>query len=178
MKALVNDRWRGEFPVTRLGRYLFTIEGWVDHFETWSRQLQKRLEAGQDVTVELEVGARLIEQAAARADGDATDAARLLELSQSLRAVPPAALDGEARLLMRRYADRSYATVHEREDAVLVEPVLEAPAGERRPLGEAEQARAGAGDLRFSGGEHGRWVAHLDRETVPGSAFDAQLDRG
>ena len=39
MTPLVNDRWRGEFPVTELGRYRFTVEGWVDPFETWSRQL-------------------------------------------------------------------------------------------------------------------------------------------
>ena len=61
---------------------------------------------------------------------------------------------------------------------MLVEPVLEAPAGQRRTLGEAEQARAGAGDLRFSGGERGRRVAYVDLETVPGGAVEAQLDRG
>src|SRR5689334_2039971 len=69
MAPLVNDRWAGEFPVTDLGRYVFTIEAWVDHFETWSRQLAKRIAAGQDVKVELEVGARMLEAAAARADG-------------------------------------------------------------------------------------------------------------
>src|SRR5437868_8909663 len=86
MTALLNDRWRGEFPVTELGRYVFTIEGWVDHFETWSRQLAKRLQAGQDVKVELEVGARIVEEAAARADGAGADAARLKTLATSLRA--------------------------------------------------------------------------------------------
>src|SRR2546430_17619830 len=47
MAPLVNDRWRGEFPVTELGRYVFTIEAWWDHFETWGRQLAKRVAAGQ-----------------------------------------------------------------------------------------------------------------------------------
>jgi hypothetical protein len=61
---------------------------------------------------------------------------------------------------------------------MLVEPVLKASAGQRCPLGEAEQARAGAGDLRFRGGERGRRVAHLDGETVSGGAVEAQLDRG
>src|SRR5579864_1617543 len=28
MNPLVNDRWRGQFPVTELGRYVFTVEGW------------------------------------------------------------------------------------------------------------------------------------------------------
>src|SRR5437763_8388905 len=29
MAPLLNDRWRGEFTVTKLGRYRFTVEGWV-----------------------------------------------------------------------------------------------------------------------------------------------------
>jgi starch synthase (maltosyl-transferring) len=123
MAALVNDRWRGEFPVTALGRYRFTLEGWVDQFETWSRQLAKRIQAGQDVTVELEVGARMIEQAAAQADGNAADATRLKEMAKSLRAGGSAALDGDVGQLMRRYADRSQSTLHAREVEVLVEPV-------------------------------------------------------
>ena len=123
MQPLVNDRWHGEFPVTELGKYSFTLEGWVDHFETWSRQLQKRLQAGQDVKVELEVGARLLEQAAARADGNAADAARLMTLAKALRGSAPSIPDGEASELMRRYADRSLSTVYERELEVMVEPV-------------------------------------------------------
>jgi len=123
MAPLVNDRWRGEFPVTELGRYYFKLEGWVDHFETWSRQLAKRLQAGQDVKVELEVGARLIEEAAARADGNAADAAQLLALAKSLRGSPTPTVDGDASALVRRYADRSLSTVHPREVEVVVEPV-------------------------------------------------------
>src|SRR5467141_1505571 len=113
MTQLVNGRWRGEFPVTDLGRYLFTVEGWVDHFETWSRQLAKRIQAGQDVKVELEVGARLVEEAAARADGSGADAARLKTLSKALRA-GASNLDGELSTLMRRYADRNMSTTYAR----------------------------------------------------------------
>ncbi len=121
MTPLVNDRWRGEFPVTELGTYVFTLEGWVDPFETWSRQLAKRIQAGQDIAVEIEAGARMIEQAAARADGNAGDAARLAALSKSIRTSPAPALDGEIGELMRRYADRSLATLYPREVEVLVE---------------------------------------------------------
>ena len=134
MAPLVNDRWRGEFPVTELGRYVFTIEAWVDHFETWSRQLAKRLAAGQDVRLELEVGARMIEETAARADGTTADSARLRELAKSLRipnphpaASPPTSpasgeVNGELTTLMRRYADRAQATTYGREVEVFVEP--------------------------------------------------------
>ena len=134
MAPLVNDRWRGEFPATELGRYVFTIEAWVDHFETWSRQLAKRLAAGQDVRLELEVGARMIEETAARADGTTADSARLRELAKSLRipnphpaASPPTSpasgeVNGELTTLMRRYADRAQATTYAREVEVFVEP--------------------------------------------------------
>src|SRR3989440_614178 len=124
MTPLVNDGWRGVFRVPELGRYVFTVEGWVDHFETWSRQLAKRLQAGQDVKVELEIGARMVDQAAARADGKAADAALLLALSKSLRAGAAATLDGELTQLMRRYsADRDFSTTYGREVEVVVEPV-------------------------------------------------------
>jgi len=47
MVPVVNDRWRGEFMVSELGRYYYTIQGWVDAFETWSRQFAKRVERGR-----------------------------------------------------------------------------------------------------------------------------------
>jgi len=122
MGALVNDRWRGEFPVTELGSYRFTLEGWIDHFETWSRQLAKRMQANQDVTVELEVGARMLETAAARVDGNVADATKLAALANALRAGKVTSVDGEAGDLMRRYADRALSTVYEREVEVMVEP--------------------------------------------------------
>jgi len=130
MTVLVNDRWRAEFPVTEIGCYLFTVEGWVDPFETWTRQLAKRIQAGQDIAGELEAGARMIEQAAARAgrsegalhaDGSAADAARLMAVAKSLRGTSAPAIDSEVGMLMRRYADRSLATVYAREVEVLVE---------------------------------------------------------
>src|ERR1019366_6533389 len=69
MKPLGNDLWRGEFTVLAIGRYQYTIEGWVDRFQTWQMDLMKRIAAGQDVKVEMLVGANLVEEAAARAAG-------------------------------------------------------------------------------------------------------------
>jgi len=69
MKALGNDRWRGSFLVEKLGLYFYTVEGWIDRFETWRGDLVKRIAAGQNLEVELLVGAELIEAAAARATG-------------------------------------------------------------------------------------------------------------
>jgi starch synthase (maltosyl-transferring) len=125
MVALPNDRWRAEFTVTELGRYVFTVEGQVDHFETWRRQLAKRLEAGQDVSVELELAARMVESAAARAGEDSADTAALKAYAHALRktrGAASAALDSELARLMARHADRSRAVRHPREPAVAVEP--------------------------------------------------------
>ena len=83
MVALGNDRWRAELTLSELGRYLYTVQGWVDRFQTWRLQLAKRIAAGQDVALELEVGAKLIEAAAARAQG--ADSLLLTKHAQALR---------------------------------------------------------------------------------------------
>jgi starch synthase (maltosyl-transferring) len=69
MEALGNDRWRGAFTVQEPGIYQYTVQGWVDQFKTWSRDLAKRVQAGQDVTVDLLIGAELVEKAARQASG-------------------------------------------------------------------------------------------------------------
>jgi len=129
MTPLPNDRWRGEFTVTELGLYVYTIEAWVDEFETWRRRLAKRVEAGQDPAVELEAGARLLEDAATRPEVPAGDARRLRAFAESLRAPGPAAaspdpgaVDGELGRLMSRHADRSLGATYPRELEVSVDP--------------------------------------------------------
>ncbi len=77
MVAQVNDIWRGEFPVTMMGQYRFAVYAKVDRFLTWRRDLRARIDAGQDVTLELLVGAELIDAAAKRATSTAQ---RLLSL--------------------------------------------------------------------------------------------------
>jgi starch synthase (maltosyl-transferring) len=60
MTPLVNDRWRAEFVPDTLGRYRYAVQAWVDHFKSWARDLAKRVEAGQEVTVDLKIGAGLV----------------------------------------------------------------------------------------------------------------------
>src|SRR5215831_11190733 len=70
MDALGNDRWRAEFAVDNLGHYIYTIAGWIDSFQTWYKDFLKRIAAGQDVTVDLQIGKALLYAAAERASGD------------------------------------------------------------------------------------------------------------
>jgi starch synthase (maltosyl-transferring) len=128
MAPLVNDRWRGEFTVSELGQWLFTVEAWVDAFKTWRRDLEKRIAAEQDAAVDYMIGADLLDAAAGRATG--SDAARLRESADSLRqqGIPTAqlrtlALDEIINTLMQRYPDRSLATRYDPELVITVDPV-------------------------------------------------------
>ncbi len=57
MEPIGNDRWRGAFTVEDLGRYRYTLRGWIDRFGGWRRDTTVKIEAGLDVTVELLAGA-------------------------------------------------------------------------------------------------------------------------
>ncbi|HZL14119.1 MAG TPA: alpha-1,4-glucan--maltose-1-phosphate maltosyltransferase [Verrucomicrobiae bacterium] len=130
MKFLTNDRRRGEFLVSELGNYFYTIEAWVDHFKSWQNDLRKKLEANQIVSVELQMGARLIETAAQRAT--AIDAENLLEWAKELAAgknitggsIEKRALDEDLTELTSRYPDRQNATIFERQLRVAVDREL------------------------------------------------------
>ena len=126
MAALVNDRWRGSFTVARLGRYAYTVQGWVDPFRTWRRDLTKRVEADQVEALDLAIGADLIESASRRAGSG--DAGKLMQwagvLRDNLRPLPEkitAALDQELFLTAERYPDRRFATTYAPELWVCVE---------------------------------------------------------
>jgi starch synthase (maltosyl-transferring) len=55
------DRWTGSFTVDACGRWAFTVQAWVDRFESWRDELRRKVEAGQtDLASELEEGAALL----------------------------------------------------------------------------------------------------------------------
>jgi starch synthase (maltosyl-transferring) len=115
-----NDHWRATFRVDELGRYCYRSVAWVDRFHTWRHDLEKRFSAGQNLDVDLQIGAQLIEAAARRATGG--DAKRLQEVASQMSGAKKAAsldpavryaaaMDQSLLTLMDRYADRSQATV-------------------------------------------------------------------
>ena len=125
MQPLGNDRWHGEFPVASVGEYFYTIAGWIDHFDTWRSDLEKRIAAGQDIRVDLLIGAQLVEQAAARADGEDAPAlqrwAALLRETGVIPAAQTAALDPDLAATMARYPDPFMESRYDRELRVTVD---------------------------------------------------------
>ncbi len=63
MQFIINDHWSGSFVPDKEGLYEYTIQGWVDVFHTWQRDIKKKFNAGQDIRVELQMGIQMIEEA-------------------------------------------------------------------------------------------------------------------
>jgi starch synthase (maltosyl-transferring) len=121
---LNNDLWSATFVVSEIGAWHFTVEAWVDHFDTWVHDLGKRLLAqgggGQDIPLALRIGATYLEAAAGRAKG--TDAKKLklfstqlLELADRTLNSYDSPLTGEIIALVAKYPDLSYATKYPSE---------------------------------------------------------------
>jgi starch synthase (maltosyl-transferring) len=117
MSALPNDVWSAQFTPPQPGRYQYTVVAWVDHFESWRRELERR-EDPVDIATAVQVGAGLIDEAAVRAAG--SDAVILTEWSGQLRGILRGsgadvasarvlALDPARAAIVARYADRSLA---------------------------------------------------------------------
>jgi starch synthase (maltosyl-transferring) len=122
-----NDRWQAEFSVPAQGRHLYTVQGWIDHFQSWARDLAKKFEAKQDLSVDILTGIQLVEAAAARSKGkDKTllsgiaGEIRKLAATDIAKAVEKAS-NPDLKALMVRNVDRSRATTYGRELAVVVD---------------------------------------------------------
>ncbi len=123
MHHVLNDRWRGTFTVAELGCYRYSVVAWIDRFATWEHQLHKRVEADQDVHVDLLIGAALVAEAVAHAPGAA--AAALTSFERALReGEADAGFSPELAGLMARHLPRRYATHYARELSMVVDRPL------------------------------------------------------
>jgi starch synthase (maltosyl-transferring) len=120
MIPLGNDRWQGGFAVSDVGEYQFKVSADVDRAATWHRDLLAKSQAGQDVSLDLAVGARIALEAAQRAKGDERQslrqyAAGLIPESPAAGSVPVSDLVGDQAVLglLRRYRPAGSAVVSE-----------------------------------------------------------------
>ncbi len=153
-----NDRWTGRFTVDQRGTIEYTIEGWIDRFESWHDELRRKTEAGQDVASELLEGAEHVLTGARRASGED---AKWLGARCEVLAKPgdqagriQAGLDPELVAIMAKTPDRTRGFTHEPYLQVIV---------------ERERARYGAWYEMFPRstspvpGEHGTFKTTEDR---------------
>ena len=138
MAATSNDMFTGSFTVDVLGAWSFTVLGWVDHFDTWTSDLKKRLAAQQDpehpdpnaipqdIPLALRSGASLVMQASKRARG--VHGRRLADFAKSLVQSAEASapyyddpLTDELHNLVALYPDLTLATRYQPEIPLRVE---------------------------------------------------------
>ena len=127
MDPQLDDKWQAEFTVPSQGRHLYTVQAWIDRFQSWSHDLAKKHEAAQDISLDILTGVQLIEATAARVSG--SDKALLLASAEEIRRLRatdvPAAVkkstSPELQILMTRHADRRRATTYRTELAVIVD---------------------------------------------------------
>jgi starch synthase (maltosyl-transferring) len=129
MAPLGNDVWRAAFPLATIGRYVYTVIAWVDHFESWRVELQRRVDA-DDIRVAAQVGAMLIDEVAGRARGSerktiADWAAKLRDAAADARIDAPTlkalALDEAHARVAAGHPDRRLQTVFPLELPLVVE---------------------------------------------------------
>jgi starch synthase (maltosyl-transferring) len=116
LEPVGNDHWRCLITPPQVGPWEFEVVALADDYGTWVRDLRVRIEAGQDVALELEDGAAMVERRLERG-ARGTDRTAIRRLAAALRSAGSvsarlaAAGTPEALELMRRTADRSTATV-------------------------------------------------------------------
>ncbi|WP_418320912.1 alpha-1,4-glucan--maltose-1-phosphate maltosyltransferase [Piscinibacter sakaiensis] len=130
MRALGNDRWSADFVVDEIGRWEYTVRGWVDPFLSWQHDFARRLDP-EDVRIAALTGAQLIDAAASRA-GKGADAKELNSWSRELAKagkdkqlgvdeIKRIGMDEAHSAVARRHPDLSLAWTHERIFPLLVE---------------------------------------------------------
>lgn len=125
-RPLVNDRWASEFPVTRVGRYRYTVHAWIDRFETWRRDLLKRIQADQDSPIDYQIGVSLVTAASNRSTGETAawlmQAAELLDSNHDIVRKRAIATGEQLKTAMAQSPDRSMASYLDRELEIVVDP--------------------------------------------------------
>ena len=125
MEPIANDRWEGSFRVSVPGRYSYTLKAWVDRFKSWRKDLGEKVRAGQDVSVDLQIGAQILAETSERAAG--TDAGKLREWARFLenpgeaRAGIRLAMGGEVAAAVSLYPEKEGVSTYGRELSVSVD---------------------------------------------------------
>lgn len=125
MHLVDNDHWESSFHLAEAGMYSYTVRAWVDHFQSWQHNLVKKFSASQDISVELQIGARFLNEAAGRVPSSLSSSLKTKADALEQEADPARAVflatDKEITALLRAYPDLSLAQTFPVEYQVIVE---------------------------------------------------------
>lgn len=82
LNELENDAFEASFSIAEIGTYVYEVQAWIDHLSTWHKGFMKKHADGQDMSVELQIGAKFLEDTAktypTKSRKPLTDAAKVL----------------------------------------------------------------------------------------------------
>ncbi len=132
LAPLGNDRWHAAIPLSALGRLQYTVESWVDEWASFVWAFRRKVEAQQDVRLELLGAAELLRAAVERAADSVRDhadahflgnaAAEIADVGTDPAARAAIVLDPALSAAVARHPDRRFATRHARVLEVVVDP--------------------------------------------------------
>jgi starch synthase (maltosyl-transferring) len=121
MRPTFNDEWAASFKVEEKGTYVFTIDAWVDHFETWYDGFKKKAAAKVDVKVELMEGAAFLRILANNGLANLMNLASKLENTDKHAEAIQVVLSNEFEQIVHDYPLKENATRYPTELEIRVE---------------------------------------------------------
>jgi starch synthase (maltosyl-transferring) len=117
MDFVANDSWKATLTPEQTGNYEFQIIGWIDHYTTRKKGLVKKFNAGQDISVELEIGVEMLVHAASLTESEAESDmlkswANQFTASRSPETAISLALSTEVEQLMRKIRETDLVTTY------------------------------------------------------------------
>lgn len=79
MREIGNDEWEAGFQPLRLGAHAYKVRAWRDEWSSFCEHLRKKLQAGQDLDLEVEEGRQMLAQARSGMHASDTDAAGCID---------------------------------------------------------------------------------------------------
>lgn len=111
-----NDAWHGEFQVTGEGFYEYKLEGWIDHLLNWYSGFLKKREAGQEMHVELLIGANFLEKTAHQYEDAVSttlqDYANVLRNTEAYEHAVNTVLSPAFQHLVEQYPNKQHVTTY------------------------------------------------------------------
>ncbi len=119
-----NDVWMASFHLPKKGFYSYKVEAWIDHLLNWYKGFLKKHEAGQSMTVELKIGAEVLQKTAgnytkAKA-APLTKMAKLLADESAYDQAVEAVLSPEFEQLVQKFPMKQFQTVYDKNLRVRV----------------------------------------------------------
>ncbi len=82
-----DDEWSGEILLDQVGPWEYTVAAWTDHWASWVHEVQRKLDAGRNISSELLEGQQLIRDTAEHAQGAVASA--LKPYADRIQQAPP-----------------------------------------------------------------------------------------